>query len=110
MMRKRTNAVRKISHNRQKRVQGKTMKTNVRVTGVLLALFTFLGGALPGHSAVLVGTQGSSFLSLTDYGAFSTYQPLADVGVIGSSDVSIGGFGVFAAAEAAGKISWVIFQ
>jgi hypothetical protein len=85
------------------------MKTKVGVTGVLLALCTLLAGALPAHSAVLVGTQGSSFFSLTELGSFLTFQPVADV-VVGDSDVSIGGFGVYGAAEAAGKISWVMFQ
>jgi hypothetical protein len=87
------------------------MKARVRFAGVLFSLCAFLGGALPGHSAVLVGTQGSSLFSLTnDFGVFSTFQPVADVHVMGNSDVSIGGFGVFGAAEEAGKIRFVIFR
>jgi hypothetical protein len=86
------------------------MKTRVRFTGVLFALCAFLAGAVPAHSQVLVGTPGSSLFSLTEFGAFSTFQPLADVAVIGSSNVSIGGFGVYGAAEAAGKIRYVIFD
>jgi hypothetical protein len=86
------------------------MKTSVRLRGALFALCALLAGALPAHAAVLVGTQGSTFFSLTnDWEVFRTFQPIADV-VIGSSDVSIGGFGVFGAAEAAGKISFVVFE
>ena len=86
------------------------MRTSVRFTGVLFALCSFFTGALPGHSAVLVGAQGSSLFSLTELGEFRTFQPVSDLVVIGSSDVSIGGFGVYGAAEAAGKISYVIFH
>lgn len=87
------------------------MKARVRFAGALFALCAFLSGAIPGHSAVLVGTQGSSFFSLTnDFGVFSTFQPVADVRVIDGSNVSIGGFGVFGAAEAAGQIRFVVFQ
>lgn len=85
------------------------MRTKLRFTGMLFALCAFLAGALPGHSAVLVGTQGSSFFSAAERGVFDTFQPVADV-FVGSSDVSIGGFGVYGAAEAPGRISWVIFQ
>jgi hypothetical protein len=90
----------------QERVQGKTMKTSVRLRGVLFALCALLAGALPAHSAVLVGTQGSSFFSL---GVPSPFQPLADV-VVGDADKSIGGFGVYGAAEAAGEIRFVVFD
>lgn len=86
------------------------MKTRVHVTGVLFALWAFLAGALPGHAMTLVETQGSSFYSLTtDYGVFSTFQPVADVFVT-ADNVVIGGFGVSAAAEAAGQIRGVIFK
>jgi hypothetical protein len=85
------------------------MKTRVRFTGVLFALCTFLVGALPAHSAVLVGTQGSTFFSLTEYGVFDTFQPIADV-VVGESNKFIGGFGVYGRAETADKIRWVIFD
>lgn len=86
------------------------MKTGVRVTGVLVALCAFLAGALPAQSAVLVGTRGSTFFSLTnDWGVFRTFQPVADVAV-GDSDKFIGGFGVYGRAETADKIRWVIFD
>jgi hypothetical protein len=68
-----------------------------------------LAAALPGHAAVLVGTQGSSFFSLTEYGVFDTFQPLADI-TVGNANVAIGGFGVYGRAEAADKIRWVIFE
>ena len=87
------------------------MKTRVRLTGVLFALCAFLAGALPAHSAVLVGTQGSTFYSLTEHhdGVFDTFQPIADV-VVGDSNKFIGGFGVYGRAETADKIRWVIFD
>jgi hypothetical protein len=65
---------------------------------------------MPAHSAVLVGTQGSTFFSLTnDWGVFRTFQPVADVAV-GDSGKFIGGFGVYGRAETADKIRWVIFD
>jgi hypothetical protein len=100
-------AVRKSSQKNAFR--GKTMKTRVRFTGVFLALCAFLLGALPGHSAVLIDTQGSTFYSVAErFGVWMPWQPLSDVVV--SNSVTMGGFGVYGAAEETGKIKWVIYE
>jgi len=85
------------------------MRTFKRLTGVVFALCMAVAGASTASASVLVSNQGSTFFSMSDFGVFTDFQPIAEV-VVGSSNVNMGGFGVYGAAEAAGQVKWVVFD
>ena len=87
------------------------MASRSRLQSLFAALLCTLTLAAPATSAfALISNQGSSFFSMTnDFGGFSDFQPIAYLHV-GSADVEVGGFGVYGAAEAPGRLRWVVFE
>jgi hypothetical protein len=68
---------------------------------LLVAFGITLGNAV---AAPLIEYQGTTFMGVTNQN-----QPLAKV-VVGSSNVTIGGFGVYGQAQVAGNVKWLIFD
>jgi hypothetical protein len=66
--------------------------------------------SLPASASVLVSNQGSTFFSMSEFGFFSEFQPMAEV-LVGGSNVNIGGFGVYGKAEnTSGSLKWIVFD
>jgi len=86
-----------------KRSKEAVMKSQSRLATLLVAIGMTIGSAAA-HSAPLIEYQGTSFI-----GATNQNEPLAKV-VVGTSSVTIGGFGVYGQAQAAGNVEWVIFD
>ena len=90
---------------------GGNMNNKIKFAGVLAAMCTSFAAMPAADASVLLTNEGTSFISMSD--TFNmpdpTSQPLATV-TVGSSNVFIGGFGVFGKAEAPTNLMWVIFE
>jgi hypothetical protein len=85
------------------------MRISKRLTGAVFALSMAIAGVSTASASILVSNQGATFFSMSDFGGFTEYQPMAEV-FVGGSNVTMSGFGVYGRAETSGSVRWVVFD